>query len=285
VSKRECIAELSVRRWVWAVGGEVAVSVKQDGKKRRSYRPTVEALEALRLLSSATQSLPDLTVERDILPTPLPLDAPASTGTDAAWDEVLTQARIADFLGPDRKTTSVDANDLQSGLAQLNRYLSRAWFRAGIAPQMHDDCSQAVYVSLLQNLGRDEFDRMVADIGHLGIKDVLNRDTAEGPDFFRAIDTVKKRTQRERTYQPLDTIDVADNPNGEDARALWRGTLQEVIDQSLTPREASLVYETLQGKTPAEIAQQWGVAPKTVSNEKTRVIQKLRDALVTDLAA
>jgi DNA-binding CsgD family transcriptional regulator len=41
----------------------------------------------------------------------------------------------------------------------------------------------------------------------------------------------------------------------------------------------------LQGKTPAEIAQQWGVAPKTVSNEKTRVIQKLRDALVTDLAA
>jgi RNA polymerase sigma factor (sigma-70 family) len=150
---------------------------------------------------------------------------------------------------------------------------------------LHDDCSQAVYVSLLQNLGRDKFDRMVADIGHLGIKDVLNRDTAEGPDFFRAIDTVKKRTQRERTYQPLDTIDVADNPNGEDARALWRGTLQEVIDQSLTPREASLVYETLQGKTPAEIAQQWGVAPKTVSNEKTRVIQKLRDALVTDLAA
>ena len=42
------------------------------------------------------------------------------------------------------------------------------------------------------------------------------------------------------------------------------------------PREASLVYDTLMGKTPAEIALQWGVAPKTVSNEKTRVIQKLR---------
>jgi DNA-binding CsgD family transcriptional regulator len=33
------------------------------------------------------------------------------------------------------------------------------------------------------------------------------------------------------------------------------------------------------GKTPAEIADQWGVAPKTVSNEKTRVLQKLRLAL------
>ena len=38
------------------------------------------------------------------------------------------------------------------------------------------------------------------------------------------------------------------------------------------------------GKTPAEIASQWGVAPKTVSNEKTRVIQKLRDAMVADMS-
>ena len=37
-------------------------------------------------------------------------------------------------------------------------------------------------------------------------------------------------------------------------------------------------------QTPAEIALQWGVAPKTVSNEKTRAIQKLREALVADLA-
>ena len=34
------------------------------------------------------------------------------------------------------------------------------------------------------------------------------------------------------------------------------------------------------GKTPAEIALEWGVAPKTVSNEKSRVLQKLRVALV-----
>jgi RNA polymerase sigma factor (sigma-70 family) len=112
----------------------------------------------------------------------------------------------------------------------------------------------------------------------------LSRETADGPDFFRAIDTVKKRAQRERTFQPLDTIDVASAPPGEDARAVRRGALQEVIDRSLTPREASLVHDTLMGKTPAEIASQWGVAPKTVSNEKTRVIQKLREALVPDVA-
>ncbi len=58
-----------------------------------------------------------------------------------------------------------------------------------------------------------------------------------------------------------------------------REALREAIDRRLSPREAALIQDTLMGKTPAEIASQWGVAPKTVSNEKTRVLQKLRDAL------
>lgn len=264
------------------------MSGRGHGKKRRSYRPTVEALEALRLLSSLFQSLPILPVDQGTFPgsTPQPVAPPSSSSVDAAWDEVLTQTRLADILGSgsgQSTTTVADASKIESGLFQLDRYLSRAWYRAGIAPQAHDDCTQAVFVTLLQNLGRERFDHLLSDIGDHGIRDVLSRETAEGPDFFRAIDTVKKRVQRERTFQPLDAIDVVSEPNGEDARALWRGALQEAIDHSLTPREASLVYDTLQGKTPAEIAASWGVAPKTVSNEKTRVIQKLRDALVADL--
>jgi RNA polymerase sigma factor (sigma-70 family) len=165
----------------------------------------------------------------------------------------------------------------------LNRYLSRAWYRAGVAVQMHDDCSQAVFVTLLQNLGRSRFDTLLAEIGQLGIRDVLSRQTADGPDFFRAIDTVKKRAQRERSFQPLDSTVAAGSATVEDSKAGWRSALQEAIDQSLNPREAALIYATLQGETPAEIASQWGVAPKTVSNEKTRVIQKLRDALTADV--
>ena len=60
----------------------------------------------------------------------------------------------------------------------------------------------------------------------------------------------------------------------------WREALSEAISHSLSPREASLINETLMGKTPAEIALHWGVAPKTVSNEKTRVLAKLRDMLL-----
>src|SRR5262249_20819041 len=97
---------------------------------------------------------------------------------------------------------------------------------------------------------------------------------------------VKKRTQREKNFQPLDEQqgDIAATAGGDGASADWRGALNEAIARSLNTREADLIHATLQGKTPAEIAAQWGVAPKTVSNEKTRAIQKLRNALVADMA-
>jgi hypothetical protein len=44
--------------------------------------------------------------------------------------------------------------------------------------------------------------------------------------------------------------------------------------------EDSLINDTLMGSTPGEIALHWGLTSKTVSNEKTRVIQKLRESLL-----
>ena len=90
---------------------------------------------------------------------------------------------------------------------------------------------------------------------------------------------IKKRALRERAYQSLDTVDVAASSSSSETKA-WSDALREAIDNSLSPREASLINETLMGKTPAEIALHWGVAPKTVSNEKTRVLQKLREVLL-----
>ncbi|HMB06907.1 MAG TPA: sigma-70 family RNA polymerase sigma factor [Isosphaeraceae bacterium] len=257
-------------------------SGKEGGKKLRSYRPAVEVLEALRLLSNAAQTLPGIAVPHDLLTPTSPLDAFAPTPVSGtAWDTALDQTRLAELLG--RPSDGPDSEAVSSGIAQLNRYLNRAWYRAGVPAQMHDDCSQAVYMTLLQNLGRPQFDSLMAEIGHAGIRDVLSRGSAEGPDFFRAVDTVKKRAQRERSFQPLDTIDVVTSPQADETRLQRRGALREAIAQSLNPREAALIHATLNGETPAEIASQWGVAPKTVSNEKTRVIQKLRTVLGTDV--
>ncbi len=257
--------------------------MNRDGskKRQRAYRPAIEALETLNLLSVAPSLPLALPVEQGNWPG-APAFEPASIDR-VAWDAALEDTSVDALFGPVSLgiRTAPDSESIASGLDQLQRYLSRAWYRAGISPQQHDDCTQAVFATLLQNLGRDRFDLLAGEVGQSGIREVLSRETAEGPDFFRAIDTVKKRAQREKTYQPLDTIDVAaDSNNSTDS---WRGALEEAITQSLNAREAALVYATLKGETPAEIAQQWGVAPKTVSNEKTRVLQKLRDALLTEL--
>ena len=118
----------------------------------------------------------------------------------------------------------------------------------------------------------------MGDVGHSGIKEVFSRETSEGLDFFRAVDMVKKRAQRERMHQSLEAVDVA-APAADSQTKTWHEALREAISHSLSPREASLINETLMGKTPAEIALRWGVASKTVSNEKTRVLAKLRNVL------
>ncbi len=263
-------------------------------KSRRSYRPTVEALEALRLFSGAVPTLPDVPAEHAFLPEfdTVPVDSIATESpfedVEAAWDTALGQTRLADLLDPaleDSATSaeiSVRPEAISAGLSQLDRYLSRTWARSGIGPSKYDDCTQAVYLTLLQNLGRGGFDRLVGEVGQDGIKEVLSRETAEGPDFFRAIDTIKKRAQRERSFQPLDS--VFEPPSQTSLTHFdWKSTIQEAIDRTLNPREAALIQATLSGETPAEIAEQWGVAPKTVSNEKSRAFQKLREFLVADL--
>ena len=162
----------------------------------------------------------------------------------------------------------------------MNKYLSQTWYRAGIPVQLHDDSSQAVYATLLQNLGRGRFDALVARCRSLGRQGCLQPRDLRWLGFFRAVDMVKKRAQRERRFTNRSIRSTwRRTPRHEDAGRSLAHALQEAIEQTLSPREAALIHDTLMGKTPAEIATQWGVAPKTVSNEKSRVLQKLRSAL------
>jgi DNA-binding CsgD family transcriptional regulator len=258
----------------------------------------------LRLLSAAqAQLLPGMIVERDLLagtgqePLTSGPDIDPSPVSNETWDAALGHTRLADLLSDPPSTSSAatvptaaptigtasqaaDPALINSGLSQLNKYLNRTWGRAGLPAQVHDDSSQAVYATLLQNLGRQRFDALVGEVGQWGIRDVFSRETSDGIAFFRAVDMVKKRAQREKVHQSLDSVDVPSHRGDQRAGAALRAALQDAISQSLNPREAALIHDTLLGKTPAEIAFQWGVAPKTISNEKSRVLQKLREALV-----
>ena len=265
----------------------------------------MEGLEAVRLLSSATQAHPlaDLAAERDQLaeafqhPSSISDESTARAISTDAWDEALVQTHLAELLrSPGSSASSAttisalnstsaaartdsDPVAMASGLSQLNKYLNKTWYRAGIPSQLHDDSTQAVYTALLQNMGRGRFDGLVSEVGNWGVKDTFTRETSDGLAFFRAVDMVKKRAQRERMHQSLDSVDVASEDRESKTGTSLREALKDAIDQTLNPREAALIRDTLMGKTPAEIANQWGVAAKTVSNEKTRVLQKLRLAL------
>jgi len=235
-------------------------------------------MEALRLFSGAASTLPGVAAQHEFLAERVGDGVVASP----AWTASLERSHPSDLLAPTQG--QADPGAIRAGLAQLDRYLGRTWHRAGIALHLHDDCTQAVYAQLLENLGRSGFDRLAGEIGQTGIREVLSRETAEGPDFFGAIDAVKKRAQRQRDHQPLDASGALAPISIQGDQDDRRHALQEAIVAALSPLEAALIYATLRGETPAEIAHRRGVAPKTVSNEKTRVLKKLREFLVTELA-
>lgn len=253
-------------------------------KAKREYRPEVEGLEALRLFHAAVPSLPGVVADHagDLAAGASTWPIGVSLASDTlAWDTVL-EGTVADLIGPGEISVS-DPVSLKSGLGQLDRYLGRAWARAAVPESKRDDCTQAVYVSMIESMGRPAFDRMLTDIGRYGVKDVLNKESAQGPDFFRAVDAVKKRAQRERTFTSMDESRL--EPPARSGSDDWSRSLHEGITRVLTPREAELIQSTLAGDSPSDIADRWGVAAKTVSNEKTRALSKLREFLTSDSAS
>jgi len=260
---------------------------KSSRKLRRRFAPNIEALEALQLLDGATTagflSCPPATAASwvgTVTQSPQCPESPAN----ASWDESLSATSSSEF-GLDKddvrdvSSAGFDPKTVQSGLDQLERYLGRVWSRAGIASDFHEDCTQAVFATLLQEMGRQNFDITLDRVGRSSIPAALPRDSKDGQLFSRALDSVKKRAIREKQYLALEPhADLALSSKGD--QELLRDVLCEAINQSLNQREANLIRATLEGFTPSEIAERWGVAAKTISNEKSRALQKLRDVLV-----
>jgi RNA polymerase sigma factor (sigma-70 family) len=149
----------------------------------------------------------------------------------------------------------------------MTRYCTVCWRNARLQPDHWSDCTQEVLARVLERVAPDRWDR------------VLSQESEERREFLRAIDTVKKRTQRAHRPASLDA-EVADGrgARGEEIDAIRQTVLQEA-EKSLSPRQTKIVQLTLDGWSVAEIADELALPASRVSDEKYKAIGRLRESL------
>ena len=130
------------------------------------------------------------------------------------------------------------------------------------------DCTQEVLVRLLQTVEAEKWPTL------------LKQD--EGDDrreFLRAIDAVKKRTQRARKASGL-VDEVADRRYGpESTRNELHEELEKVSHKVLSQRQQQILRLTCDGWSVPEIADELATTVERISDDKYKAIRKLRKEL------
>ncbi|MBX3399939.1 MAG: sigma-70 family RNA polymerase sigma factor [Gemmataceae bacterium] len=163
-------------------------------------------------------------------------------------------------LGSDARAATADPQ----AITDIGKYCTVCWRNARLPEDRWSDCTQEVMVRLLERVERDRWGNIFAE------------ETNERREFLRAIDAVKKRTQRARKYSSL-ADDHAD-PRNELAGDLRheRETLNRAAGAVLNDRQRAIVELTTGGYGVPEIAAQLGTTVERVSDEKYKAIRKLR---------
>jgi RNA polymerase sigma factor (sigma-70 family) len=150
-------------------------------------------------------------------------------------------------------------------VTDLSRYCTACWRNARLPADCWADCTQDVFVRLLERLPPAAWER------------ALQVDGNERREFVRAIDTVKKRAQRAKHYiaWPKDGVAAPDDGDAADRRE----ALEQFARDSLSERQRVVLKDTICGYSVPEIAERLGLTPERVSDEKYKAIRKLRDSL------
>ncbi len=147
----------------------------------------------------------------------------------------------------------------------ISRYCSSCWRNARLPADCWGDCTQDVFQRLLERVPTAHWSQVFA------------AQAAERLEFLRAIDTVKKRVQRDRQRWGRMYEELPDRRGAaEQAQRETRELLQQAIDQTLSRRQQRIMERTCAGWSVAEIADELGLAPARISDEKYKALNKLR---------
>jgi RNA polymerase sigma factor (sigma-70 family) len=149
-------------------------------------------------------------------------------------------------------------------ITEIGKYCTTCWRNARLPEDRWNDCTQEVMVRLLERVEQDRWGS------------IFSEESLERREFLRAIDAVKKRTQRARKFSPLAT-DHADwrNELSRDIRS-ERESLNLAIGTVLSDRQRKIVEFSSNGWGIPEIARELGTTVDRVSDEKYKAIRKLR---------
>ncbi len=152
----------------------------------------------------------------------------------------------------------------------ITRYCQACWRNARLPADRWQDCTQQVFTRLLERVEPTRWENL------------LKQEDEDRKEFFRAIDAVKKRTQRTRQHAEL-TPDLADKRGrSDDGLRDQREAVSRAANEVLSPRQRRIVELTVGGWGVPEIALELGTTTERVSDEKYKAIRKLRNHLRVD---
>jgi len=171
-------------------------------------------------------------------------------------------------LGPSTSMAGPKLDATEHAVADMSRYCTTCWRNARLDPSCWGDCTQEVLVRMLERITPDTWDRVLKDEGQ------------ERREFLRAIDTVKKRSQRQRKYAPVPADGVADR-NGSHERRLAddRAAVHQAATELLSARQRRILQMSFDGWSVQDIAAKLKTPAERVSDEKYKAIRKLREHL------
>gem|GEM_PF-358944 len=177
-------------------------------------------------------------------------------------------AAMALVIGLAALTAQASESDL---VRDIQRYCTVCWRNARLDPRLWDDCTQEVCCRLLTK-ARD---------GQLDLGQVLADDTPERRELVRAIDMVRKRVQRAKRHQPIDSLALpAPDSDQRHRDRLELGEILEAARQAvLSPRQDRIIELWMRGWSVPEISGELEIPVNRVSDEKYKALRKLEQHL------
>jgi RNA polymerase sigma factor (sigma-70 family) len=171
-----------------------------------------------------------------------------------------TATMLAMVLGTALTAAPAPAAETVNG---ITRYCTASWRNARLPTDVWPDCTQEVFIRLLE--------RLPADVWN----DALKQDGDEHRELLRAIDCVKKRVQRAKKAQAYPEAGVVDHHA--DNNLADAEEIALAFDEALTPRQQRILQMWAEGYEVPAIAEQLGTTAPRVSDDKYKAIKRLRE--------